>query len=94
MVMAQISGGSISEGPSRGLRMLEKESTRRSGDDLGREDRVRSGETGLHCTADLVLFRFAFRSLLLFEETPQVIDKQRDNPGETVNLTMLMLLNI
>lgn len=42
----------------------------------------------------LVLFRFSFRSLLLSEETHQVKEKRRDNPGESVNLTMLMLLNI
>lgn len=49
MVMAPISGGSVSKGPSEGLRMPEKESTE---DDLGREDGVRSKEMGLHCTAD------------------------------------------
>ena len=75
--------------------MLQKESTGDAGKRLGRGDGVKSKEMG--CSAlqiSLVLFKFSFRSLLLCEETHQVKEKLRDNAGETVNLTMLMLLHI
>jgi len=49
MVTACNSGGSVSEGPSEGLRMLQKGSTGGAGESLGREDGIKSKETG--CSA-------------------------------------------
>lgn len=52
MVAACNSGGSISKGPSEGLRMLEKESTGDAGEVLGRGDQVKSNKIRLQRTAD------------------------------------------
>lgn len=46
------SGGSISRGPSEGLRMLQKESKGGVGKDLGRGGGMKSKEMGLQETAD------------------------------------------
>lgn len=93
MLTAYNSGGSINKGPSEGLRMLQKESAGDAGECLGRGDGVKSKEMSA-LQISLVLFKFSFSSLLLSEETHQVKEKHRDNAGEAVNLTILMLLNI
>lgn len=71
MVTACNSGGSISKGPSEGLRMLEKEWMQ--GRFWGGE--IKSNLTKFSCSAlqiGLVLFRLSLISLLLSEETHQV----------------------